>query len=217
MKKKEFDAEKFHDEMEQSGKYLILFLIIGVITVLTIFSLEVKGITSWISIGSLRLDDQQQQRYLQEIQILPAEKIAKKLKYFTNNKVSVNSQGELTAIYGGDFLDKKGVIRNYQSITKVNLAQLDQMVFSSKLKRRDSWSIKLFCLKKITCITNTHIRGSKEGQDNKSYGSFTEVEGIDNARFVLSILNRLIKDHGGKAELDQTRGVFFIINEYKNP
>lgn len=205
------------DEMKQSGKYFVLFLTVGIIIVLTIFLLEVKGITSWISIGSMRLDDQQQQSYLQKIQILPSEKLAKKLKYFTNNKVSVNNQGELTAIYGGDFLDKKGDIRNYQSVTKVNLAQLDQMIFGSKLKNRDRWSIELFCLKKITCITNTFTRGSKEGQVNKSYGSFTEIDGTDNARFVLSILSRLIKDHGGKAELDQTRGVFFIFNEYKNP
>jgi len=155
MIKKDFDEDKFYDEMDGSGKKLIFFLVISIIIVLTIFSLEEKGITSWISIGSLRLDDQEQQKYLKEIQILPSEKIVKKLKLLTNNKISVNSQGELTYTYRGTFWDKKMGERSYESITKVNLSQLDQMVFSSKLKSKDSWSIKLFCLKKITCITNT--------------------------------------------------------------
>ncbi len=196
-------------------------LVIGIITIFTVFQLETKGITSWITVGTLRLDDQQQYNYLQQVQDLSPENLAKKLKLLTKNKANVDQQGWLTVKYKGIFLDQQSVLRNYQSIKQVHLATLDQMVFtapqSKSQKSRDAWSIRVFCVQKIACITkNTRRHLQKEKNITVRFDELIEVEGRANTRFALATLNHLIKAYGGPAELDQTKGVLHIYNKYKN-
>ena len=196
-------------------------LLVGLIAVFTISQLEEKGITSWLNIGSLRLDNQEQQRYLEQANELPLEKLSDKLAHLSNKRATVNQQGVLTVNYNGTYLDDQTKLRNYKATKKVGLARLDQMVFtapqSNSQKGRDRWSIRVFCLEKLACITEATKRGAG-GEKNitASYDELIEIEGTDNARFALAILNRLIRGYGGKSELDQTKGVIHIYNEYKN-
>ena len=196
-------------------------LIVGLIAVFTLFKLEEKGITSWLNIGSLRLDDQQQQSYLEQTNALSFEKLSDQFSYLTNKRSTVNQQGILIVTYNGTYLDSQKRLRNYQSIKKVDLAHLDQMVFtapqSNSQKSRDRWSIRVFCSDKLACIVESIKRGHDgEKKTTVSYDELIEVEGTDNARFALAILNRLISGYGGKSELDQAKGVIHIYNEYKN-
>ena len=208
--------------MTKGWKYVgFPVLIVGLIAVFTLFRLEEKGITSWLDMGGLRLDDEQQQRYLEQTSALSFETLPGELANLTNKRATVNQQGMLTVTYRGTYLDSQQKVRNYRSITSVDLAQLDQMVFtapqSNSQKSRERWSIRVFCSDKLACINQSSKRGSDpEKNTTVSYDELIEIEGRDNVRLSLAILNRLIRDYGGKSELDQTKGTIHIYKKYRD-
>lgn len=81
-------------------------------------------------------------------------------------------------------------------------------------RSNDVWGIHILCLEQEECIESFRLRNQKKHLEQKNHAVLFNVKEQHNALKTIVILHRLIKLNGGKAMLDDSKSIIYLLDAF---